>query len=430
MQGDEVMKILITSDLYKPSINGVVASILSLKQGLEERGHEVKILTLSPNMNSYVEGDVTYIGSLNAGKVYPGARLRYALAHPLLDALIAWKPDVVHSNCELSTFLMARKIAKRSGCPLVHTYHTVYEDYTHYFSPSRRVGKSIVRKLSRVIARRTDTIVVPSVKVLKLLEGYDVETPLDVIPTGIDQKKFSEHTDLDVAELRKKCGIPEENTVVISIGRLAKEKNIEELIDYMKAFAGEPVTLLIVGDGPYRRDLEKAAAKSGLPKEQIVFYGAVPPSEVGEYYHMGDIFVNSSTSETQGLTYFEALSCGLPVLAREDSCLEGVVEPGVNGWEYTDCVGFEEHLRWYLTHKEAHEQMRLAALKTGARFSVQAFAASVENLYNKLIEENKTIRDARSRASRMKIHVRATVRKLKRTRMLKTAGHVVSKIIH
>ena len=100
-----------------------------------------------------------------------------------------------------------------------------------------------------------------------------------------------------------------------------------------------------------------------------------------------------------------------------------MVEPGVNGWEYTDCVGFEEHLRWYLSHKDAHEKMRLAALATGAKFSIQAFAESMENLYTKLIGENKLVRVARSRASRMKIHVRATVRKLKRTRMVKMIIH-------
>ena len=422
------MKVLITSDLYIPSINGVVASILSLKQGLEERGHEVRILTLSPTMHSYVEGDVTYIGSLNAGKVYPGARLRYALAHPLLQDLIEWKPDVVHSNCELSTFLMARQIAKKTGAPLVHTYHTVYEDYTHYFSPSKRVGKSIVKRLSRVIAHRTDTIIVPSVKILNLLEGYDITTPLKVIPTGIDQKKFSEHTELDIAAMRKECGIPEGNSVAISIGRLAKEKNIEQLIEYMKAFVGEPVTLLIIGDGPYRGQLEKRAEESGVPKSQIVFYGAVPPSEVGKYYHMGDIFVSASTSETQGLTYFEALSCGLPVLARRDACLDGVIDPGRNGWEFDDCVDFEEHLRWYITNKADHVRMHEAALETGAKFSIQAFAESIENVYLDLIEENGNIRPAKSRASRMKIHVRAAVRKLKRTRTMKTAGKVVSKI--
>lgn len=422
------MKVLLTSDLFTPSINGVVASVLSLKQGLEERGHEVRVLTLSPTMHSYVEGDVTYIGSLNAGKVYPGARLRYTQKHPLLDALIEWKPDVIHSNCELSTFLMARKIAKKTGAPLVHTYHTVYEDYTHYFSPSKRMGKSIVKRLSRVIAHRTDTIVVPSVKILKLLEGYDVETPLVVIPTGIDQQKFSENTVLDITEMRKECGIPEQNTVAIFIGRLAKEKNTEELIDYMKAFVGEPVTLLIIGDGPYRKELEKKAKESGVPQGQIVFYGAVPPSEVGKYYHMGDIFVCASTSETQGLTYFEALSCGLPVLARQDACLDGVIDPGVNGWEFTDCVDFEEHLRWYITNKAEHERMHKAALDTGAKFSIQAFAESMEKVYLELIEENENIRPARSRASRMKIHVRATVRKLKRTRTVKTAGRFVSKI--
>ena len=422
------MKILITSDWYKPAINGVVASILNLKKGLESRGHEVKVLTLSPTVHSYVDGDVTYIGAINAGKVYPGARLRYALAHPLVKALIEWKPDIVHSNCEMSTFFLAMKVAKHTGAPLVHTYHTVYEDYTHYFSPSRRVGKSIVRNLSRVVANRTDTIIVPSTKVLKILQSYDIETPLAVIPTGIDQNKFSDKSEFNVAEMRKECGIPEGNTVAICIGRLAKEKNVEELINYMKAFEGERVTLLIIGDGPYKKALEKIASQSGIPEEQLIFYGAVPPSEVGKYYHLGDIFVCASTSETQGLTYFEALSCGLPVLARKDDCLEGVIESGVNGWEFTDCVDFEEHLRWFIRHEEAHESMHQAALASGEKFSVNAFAESMERIYSGLLEEPAAGRPPKSRASRLKIHARATYRKLKRAPGMKTAGKVVRKI--
>ena len=422
------MKILITSDWYKPAINGVVTSILNLKNGLEERGHEVRVLTLSPTVHSYVDGEVTYIGAINAGKVYPGARLRYALAHPLVKALIEWKPDVVHSNCELSTFLIARKIAKKTGAPLVHTYHTVYEDYTHYFSPSKRVGKSIVKRLSRVIARRTDTIIVPSVKVFNLLEGYDIDTPLEVVPTGVDQRRFSSKSEFNIAEMRKECGIPEGNVVAISIARLAKEKHTEDLIQYMKAFSGDNVTLLIVGGGPYQKTLEKFAKQSGVPDNQIVFYGAVPPRDVGKYYHLGDIFVSASTSETQGLTYFEALSCGLPVLAKADDCLDGVIEDGVDGWQYKDGVDFEEHLRWFITNKNEHERMRQAALDMGEKFSVPAFAESVEIIYKNLIEENSPNRPPRSRSNKMKIQAKATMRKLKRVRGVRAAARMVSKL--
>lgn len=426
--GQTGMKILITSDLYTATVNGVVTSVKNLEKGLRSRGHDVKVLTLSPTVHSYVDGDVTYIGAINAGKVYPGVRLRYALAHPLVQALIDWKPDIVHSNCEFSTFLIARKIAKTTGAPLVHTYHTVYEDYTHYFSPSRRVGKTLVRRFSRLIGNTTDTVIVPSAKIRNLLSGYDIETPLAIIPTGIDQTKFCEHTDLDIAQMRAECGIPEGNVVAISIARLAKEKNTEEIINYMKAFVGEKVTFLIVGDGPYKSTLEKKAKESGVPPEQIIFYGGVPPEEVGKYYHLGDLFVSGSTSETQGLTYFEALSCGLPVLARRDECLEGIIEQGVNGWEYDDSIDFEEHLRWFIEHKDETEAMHKAALATGAKFSVAAFAENVENLYNELLEMKEGGRPVRSMTNKIKVQVRATVRKLKRVPGVRTAGHFVSRM--
>lgn len=136
------MKVLITTDWYKPVINGVVTSVLSLADGLEALGHEVRILTLSGTIHSYCEGNVTYIGSVSVGKIYPNARLKTAMTHGYVRDLIAWKPDVVHSQCEFSTFFLARRITQICRVPLVHTYHTVYEDYTHYFSPSISVGRT------------------------------------------------------------------------------------------------------------------------------------------------------------------------------------------------------------------------------------------------------------------------------------------------
>lgn len=127
------MKVLITTDCYTPTVNGVVTSVLNLRKELQLRGHEVKALTLSQTMQSFSQDGETYIGSIGAGKVYPGARVKSALASSFIQKLIEWKPDVVHSQCEFSTFFLAPKIYKRLNIPIVHTYHTVYEDYTHYF---------------------------------------------------------------------------------------------------------------------------------------------------------------------------------------------------------------------------------------------------------------------------------------------------------
>ena len=106
------MKILITSDWYIPAVNGVVTSVKNLRRELELRGHEVRVLTLSQNRRSYERDGVTYLGSVAAGLVYPGARLRTALAGRWVRKIVEWGPDVVPSQCEFSTFFLARRIAE------------------------------------------------------------------------------------------------------------------------------------------------------------------------------------------------------------------------------------------------------------------------------------------------------------------------------
>lgn len=135
------MKVLITTDWYKPAINGVVTSVCNLREELQQRGHEVKILTLSRTAHSYEEEGVIYMGSVNAGYIYPGARLRVSPGRELYRGIVEWNPDIVHSQCEFSTFFMAKKIAEECKIPLVHTYHTVYEDYTPLFFPLQEMGQ-------------------------------------------------------------------------------------------------------------------------------------------------------------------------------------------------------------------------------------------------------------------------------------------------
>ena len=218
------MKILITSDWYAPAVNGVVTSILTLRRELTRRGHEVRVLTLSGGSRGWQADGVYAVGSLDAGHIYPGARLRVPALSSPLNQLIAWCPDVVHSQCEFSTFGLARRIAKACGAPLVHTYHTVYEDYTHYFSPSRRWGRLLVKGFTRAVLARTDAVIAPSAKVQRLLAGYGVRRPVRVIPTGIDLDRFAaKPSPALLAARREALGIPAGNAVLVYVGRLARE---------------------------------------------------------------------------------------------------------------------------------------------------------------------------------------------------------------
>ncbi len=383
------MKILITSDWYTPAVNGVVTSVKNLRRELERRGHEVRILTLSQNTRSGERDGVTYIGSIAAGKIYPGARLRTAMAGKWVRELVAWHPDVVHSQCEFSTFGLARRIAEELGVPLVHTYHTVYEDYTHYFSPSVRWGRAAVAAFSRWVAAQTDCLIAPTGKVRLLLQGYHVDRPVFVVPTGIDLRPFSGEADpWRTAVLRSSLEIPQENQVLVFVGRLAEEKNVEELLRLRAAMGRCPVTLLLVGDGPDRPRLEQAAASLGLTSPEVVFAGMVPGEQIADWYRLGDLFVSASTSETQGLTYIEALAAGVPALCRADSCLDGVIQDGENGWQYRSEADFLEKLERFQTC--SWETLSAQARRGAEAFSAQRFAARVEDIYNQQIARRQS----------------------------------------
>lgn len=376
------MKILITTDWYAPAVNGVVTSVRNLRRELEDRGHEVRILTLAADLRSGTAGGVTRIGSIGAGRIYPGARLRAALAGRWVRQLVEWGPDVVHSQCEFSTFFLARRIAEEVNAPLVHTYHTVYEDYTHYFSPSVRWGRRAAAAFSRWITAQTDCVIAPTGKVRRLLLGYGVDRPVLVIPSGIDLRRFRRPRD-PVAEavLRASLDIPADRTVLLFVGRLAAEKNVEELLALRKALGDRPATLLLVGDGPHRQALEARAAELGLAAPDVIFAGQVPPDQVADWYRLGTVFVSASTSETQGLTYAEALAAGVPVLCRADPCLDGVIRQGENGWQYRTEEEFIRRAEAILADPALAVGMRATAAASAESYSAERFACRVEAVY-------------------------------------------------
>ena len=380
------MKILITSDWYSPAVNGVVTSVKNLRRELERRGHEVRVLTLSQTTRSWEKDGVTYLGSVAAGLVYPGARLRTALAGKWVRELVAWRPDVVHSQCEFSTFFLARRIAEELDVPLVHTYHTVYEDYTHYFSPSVRFGKKAVAVFSRWVAGQTDCLIAPTGKVRLLLKNYGVDKPVFVVPSGIDLRRFGGEPDpWRMAVLRASLDISQDRLVLVSVGRLAGEKNIDELLRIRAAMGNSAVTLLLVGDGPDRARLEGLAASLGLAAPDVVFAGQVAPEQVADWYQLGDLFVSASTSETQGLTYVEALAAGVPALCRLDTCLVNVIRDGENGWQYRDEADFQRKLDCFLAQPHRRKQLSQNARQTAEGFSAEHFAESVEAVYREQI---------------------------------------------
>ena len=377
------MKILITSDTWAPAVNGVVRSTQLLYQQLKQMGHEVRVVTLAANGESFRRGDVIFLGSISAGKIYPGARIGICSGGEYLRELEAWRPDVIHAQSEFTTFSVARRLAKRCGCPLVHTYHTVYEDYTHYLHLSPKLGRGIVASFTRQIEKRCDLLLAPSPKIETLLHGYGVVCPVQVVPTGVDLNTFHPARDGGTwrRAVREALGILPEERVLLSVGRVAEEKQPEALLELLAGLPQEKRPhLVFVGDGPSRPALEVRAEQLGL-KLWVHFVGMVPPQEAPQWYQVGDVFVSASQSETQGLTYYEALACGLPLLCRKDACLNGVVAEGRNGWQWTNAEEFAAALAELDNDPTRLFWLTKGALETACRYSAERFAQQVLDAY-------------------------------------------------
>ncbi len=381
------MRVLITSEWYKPAINGVVTSVLNLKEGLEKEGHEVRILTLSTTSTSYFEDDVYYIGSLNIGRIYPGARFKSKSARREIRNIMMWKPDIIHTQTEFTTYVVAKKIAKVCRVPIVHTYHTVYEDYTHYFSPSKEMGKRAVMLMTRFVAKGSKCIITPTKKVKTMLERYNVSCPVDVIPSGVNLNKYSASIDdAEIQSLKKSLNIKDNHTVLLSLGRLCKEKNITEIINFMNNLEDKDTLLLIVGDGPTKNSLVKLVSSLGL-SDRILFTGMVSPDSVPLYYSIADLFVSASQSETQGLTYVEALSSGTPLLCRKDSCLDDILNENENGYSYETQEEFYAKLCTFKSNPDK-SAMKAAAKKAVFDYSIESFGKNVSNVYLRYVKQS------------------------------------------
>ncbi|WP_125154029.1 glycosyltransferase [Clostridium rectalis] len=373
------MKILLTSDTYLPSINGVVTSVNTLYKELKKRGNDVRILTLSPNGKEYVNGDIYYIKSFNV-KLYPGVKGSFSFNSKCFKKLLLWSPEVVHSHTEFITMHYANKIGRLLKIPHVHTYHTMYEDYVEYICKKIRISKRTVGFLSKWAVRYVDRIIVPTKKVQNVLKSYGIKQPISIIPTGIDLKKFNiEFNEYEKELLKKKLGITKDEKVLLYLGRIGKEKNIEEIIkNFSMCTIGKK--LIIVGDGPYINNLIKQVESFSL-EDKVVFTGMVSPDEVVKFYKISHVFLTASITETQGLTYVEALASGVPIICRKDEANEDLIKDNFNGFKYYNKEGFKSALSEVLNNNDSFKEN---ANKSVYNYSKNIYAEKVTAIYYSL----------------------------------------------
>ena len=388
------MKILLTSDTYENQINGVSCSVITLRDELRKKGHDVRVLTLSKDSESKMVKTDYLIGSFPV-PFYPDIRQTLKFKDKIIKDIISWNPDIVHIQTEFSIGKIGKKVAKKCNAPIINTCHTFYEDYTGYIIPSKKIGKAIAKKALRKSYKESSAIITPSLKIKDVLNSYGIDNPMSIIPTGIDLERFYKKVStFEKAKLKAELNISSKAKVIVSIGRLAKEKNLNEIIDYLPDLVKKDnnIIFLIGGDGPYRKKLEQRVSNLNMDK-YVRFVGMISPKNTYKYYQLGDVFVCASTSETQGITYIEAMACGIPLVCRYDRCLDGVIENGYNGYMYKTKKEYINYVHDVLNKKLLHHKLKKNAIEASKKYSKENFANTVEELYLNILNKKGSVKN-------------------------------------
>ncbi|MDO5522012.1 MAG: glycosyltransferase family 4 protein [bacterium] len=386
------MNIGLFTDTYYPEINGVANSVYTLKKELEERGHNVYVITTTTPGSPKHEYNVFRVHSMPF-VFMKDRRVGMVYQRKLASLIRKLNLDIIHTNTEFSMRMFALIMAKELKIPLVHTYHTIYEDYTHYFAPIailNNSAKAFARFYTRRCCNFVEEVIVPTEKVQQLLTSYNVYRNINVIPTGIELKKFyrGNYTKDQVDQVKVELGIKENEKVILYIGRVSPEKDIDKLLKILPEYKKkhDDARFVIVGAGPDIENLKNCVNELGL-QDMVIFAGERPWNQIALYYQLGDVFVSASQSETQGLTYFEAMAAGLPVVAKKDDCLKDILVDGYNGYQFTTDEEFLEGLD-HVLYEDKGIDYRKNSEEMMKPYSTEVFAERIEEVYHKVIESN------------------------------------------
>ena len=390
------MRIGLFTDTFPPDLNGVANSTNILFQQLKAHGHDVFVVCTRKG-TGWAQWNEDHTILRLAGVKFKHL-YGYAITTPwhvnALNEIRALNLDVIHVQTEFGVGIFARTCSKTLGIPLVSTYHTSYEDYTHYINILKsdlldERMKSAVAWFSRFMSETSVQVIAPSQKTCDLLKSYHVTTEINIVPTGLDLAQFApEHQPAGrTEEIRKEYGYTNEERLVIYVGRIAEEKALDIVIDgFAKAEKlGSKLHLLIVGGGPDLERLQKLTAEKGISNVRLA--GPKPAQEVANYYRSADFFVSASLSETQGMTFVEAMAAGLPLLARKDSVLDELLIDGKTGWYFRDAEDLAQKLlQLEQISDEQLQEMKDAALVQIRPLSAEVFYERALAVYQKAID--------------------------------------------
>ena len=386
------MNIVIFTDTYYPETNGIAVTTKTLVDVLKNNGHQVLVVTaVYNNKIPSNENNIYYIS-------FPKSKKRSLFTTinvfntSIFRHIKNFKPDLVHNQTNGQIGQLGRYTAEKLKIPFIYTYHSHFEEYAPYVEPGilNRIARARERNYLKKMMKISTEFIAPSIKIKNYLRKKGVDKYINVITTGIDITKWemTDAVEKDSKYLRKKFDIPNDAKILMYVGALSEEKNLDLLIkSYNKFLEGNPkedTRLVIVGEGDQQGSLENLASILGI-KDKVLFVGKVIHDKLRSYFTLADIFVTSSTSETQSISTMEAMSARCLVLVKDDETLVDLIDRDKNGFIFDNEDSFAEELKRVLSLSEDEiEKVKRAAYRTiSTNFSLDKFYEKIVEVYDR-----------------------------------------------
>ncbi len=383
------MRIAMFTNTYLPQVGGVANSVDRFVSGYRRRGHRGLVVAPEYEDQPQEETDVFRVPAIQQ---FNGSDFSVALpiGVDLREALDRFAPQVIHSHHPFLLGVPAVRAAAHRNLPLVFTYHTMYEHYTHYVPLQLKAMRSFVIRLSSGYADLCDRIIAPSESVAQILRSRGVSPPIEVIPTGVDLDRFAEG---DGRGARERLGIPADAILLGHVGRLAHEKNLPFLAEAAARVLAdnEKAWMLVVGHGDAEEAMRQTFQEAGVA-DRVVFAGVLREQALVDTYHAMDCFLFASRTETQGMVLVEALSTGCPVVALDAAGAREVVQDGENGSLLIeqDHRAFAQAVGQLIGQSpEARCRMRERARRSARPFDTSICVDKTLDLYEQVIADER-----------------------------------------
>lgn len=367
------MKIAIVTSTYLPTRNGVTIHIQSLVKGLEAEGHDVYVISPKNGKERFCKCDLRIASIYNPfSKLYP-----IPFSSQIPNEIRDVKFDVVHLHHPIGVYGLAKRISKKSDCPLVFTNHTQYLAYINYYTYLFRwfVKQFMLSRLKKLYGEAS-VILGSTLEIKNEIHKINPTANVEIVPVGFDESRFEI---ADNPEIRKQIGLASPDFFALYVGRVSKEKNIDNLLkaaDKVKDILPN-LMLVIVGPGDYLENTKKT-----IPSN-VIITGQPKDSDLVALYKHCDLFLSASTSEVLPLTFSEAAYCGAPLLGMDSLGVRDIIKNGENGFLAKNQKDFEDKLIEMVGSPELLDKFRRNAPGSVMKYSAKHNLRKIIRIYKK-----------------------------------------------